>query len=135
VSESELRFTGTKIVGYNRFRFLIESLEDLNNSFSIKYGGNLNILRGQPVELFKKLSQKWKIAKICFEQVRMSNVLYFMFHLSALGKQTDKNMYNNTYQHAGSEKLVVFWWGDNILSYQIYESYKILLQLQLKTTT
>ncbi|CAL8074616.1 unnamed protein product [Orchesella dallaii] len=59
---------GTKIVGYNRMRFLIESLEDLSNAFSTKYEGSLTILRGQPVELFKKLSQRWKITKICFEQ-------------------------------------------------------------------
>lgn len=64
------KFLGTKIVGYNRMRFLLESLEDLNSSFAEKYGGGLQLFTGKPVDIFTALLKRYKIEKICFEQVR-----------------------------------------------------------------
>ena len=55
-------------MGYNRLRFLIESLEDLNETFN-KYNGCIRILRGDPVEIFNQIHEKTTIRKICFEQV------------------------------------------------------------------
>ncbi|KAG5682744.1 hypothetical protein PVAND_012077 [Polypedilum vanderplanki] len=59
---------GTKLVGYNRMKFLIESLEDLNEQFKSFGGNGLHIFRGDPVEIFTKLSKELGINKICFEQ-------------------------------------------------------------------
>jgi len=55
-------------VGYNRMRFLLESLDDLNTSFK-QFGGGLRLFQGNPVAIFESLSSNYNIAKICFEQV------------------------------------------------------------------
>lgn len=56
-------------------RFLLESLEDLNTSFATKYGGFLHLFTGKPVDVFAALSKRFKIEKICFEQV---NAIYII---------------------------------------------------------
>jgi cryptochrome len=53
-------------VGPNRWRFLYESLHDLNRSL-IKKNSKLILLRGQPSEVFKKKFIDWKINLLCFE--------------------------------------------------------------------
>lgn len=58
---------GIKSVGYNRFHFLLESLNDLNAQFN-KVGGKLYILRGSPEYIFKRMWQELALQKICFEQ-------------------------------------------------------------------
>lgn len=58
---------GTKNVGYNRMKFLLESLRDLNDQLKI-FGGRLYLLAGNPVEIFTKLHATLKIDKICVEQ-------------------------------------------------------------------
>ncbi|KAJ9600817.1 hypothetical protein L9F63_001029 [Diploptera punctata] len=58
---------GTKIVGYNRLCFLLESLKDLNSQFK-KYGGRLYVFRGSPDHIFRRMWEELAIQKICFEQ-------------------------------------------------------------------
>lgn len=45
---------GTKLVGYNRMRYLLEALEDLNQQFQ-KSGGKLIMIKGQPEVVFRRL--------------------------------------------------------------------------------
>lgn len=49
-------------------KFLIESLEDLDNQFKELGGHGLFIFRGDPVEIFKKMRDELGITKICYEQ-------------------------------------------------------------------
>jgi cryptochrome len=60
-------FLGTKLIGYNRMLFLLESLEDLDGQLREK-GGRLLIFRGKPVDIFEKLWKLFGITKICYEQ-------------------------------------------------------------------
>ncbi|XP_063709618.1 cryptochrome-1 [Culicoides brevitarsis] len=59
--------SGTKVVGYNRMKFLIEALQDLDNQFR-KLGGQLYIFRGDPVTIFRRLWEEFGIKKLCLEQ-------------------------------------------------------------------
>uniref|UniRef100_A0A1I8PPM0 Cryptochrome-1 n=1 Tax=Stomoxys calcitrans TaxID=35570 RepID=A0A1I8PPM0_STOCA len=61
---------GTKSVGYNRFKFLLDSLKDLDDQFREKSAntGRLHIFQGNPVQIFSKLHQHYTISKLCFEQ-------------------------------------------------------------------
>jgi cryptochrome len=59
-------FVKTARVGPNRWRFLYETLHDLNKSL-IKKNSKLILLRGQPSEVFKKKFVDWKINLLCFE--------------------------------------------------------------------
>ncbi|XP_046405998.1 cryptochrome-1 [Ischnura elegans] len=58
---------GTKLVGYNRMKFLLESLADLNDQLE-RRGGKLYLLKGTPSTIFKRLHEEVGLAKICFEQ-------------------------------------------------------------------
>ncbi|XP_039754282.1 cryptochrome-1 isoform X3 [Pararge aegeria] len=58
---------GTKVVGYNRMRYLLEALNDLDNQFK-KYGGRLHMIKGKPDAVFRSLWEEFGIRKICFEQ-------------------------------------------------------------------
>ncbi|XP_055380996.1 cryptochrome-1 [Condylostylus longicornis] len=58
---------GTKIVGYNRLKFLLDSLNDLDRKFQ-QYNGRLTIAYGDPVYIFRQLNKYLKLNKICFEQ-------------------------------------------------------------------
>ena len=60
--------SGTKHVGYNRMRFLLESLNDLDRQLKA-VGGKLYILQGQPTQIFQTLKEKIGVTRICFEQV------------------------------------------------------------------
>ncbi|CAH1786882.1 unnamed protein product [Owenia fusiformis] len=53
-------------VGPNRWRFLMQCLEDLNNSLN-KLGSRLFVIRGNPNEVFPKLFKKWEITQLTFE--------------------------------------------------------------------
>lgn len=59
--------TGIKLCGYNRMNYLIESLMDLDCQLKER-GGGLLVLRGRPVDIFRKLFEELGINKICFEQ-------------------------------------------------------------------
>lgn len=58
---------GTKLVGYNRMKFLLDALEDLNRKFH-DLGGQLYIFCGEPTTIFHQLWETYGIRKICFEQ-------------------------------------------------------------------
>ncbi|EDW83799.1 uncharacterized protein Dwil_GK13802 [Drosophila willistoni] len=61
---------GTKDVGYNRMRFLLDSLQDLDGKVqqATEGRGRLHIFQGQPKEIFRRLHQQLQLKKICFEQ-------------------------------------------------------------------
>lgn len=58
---------GTKLVGYNRMKFLLESLQDIDNQFQ-KVGGKLHLFRGSPINVFQFIYDSIGLFKICFEQ-------------------------------------------------------------------
>lgn len=60
--------TGTSHVGYNRMKFLIESLTDLDKQFKLHGGPGLFIFRGNPVNVFRMLHKALGVSKICYEQ-------------------------------------------------------------------
>lgn len=62
--------SGTKCVGYNRFKFLLDSLKDLDDQFRqiSEDIGRLYIFQGKPVEIFHRIHQKFGIHKLCYEQ-------------------------------------------------------------------
>lgn len=49
---------GTKVVGYNRMRYLLEALEDLNQQFQ-RSGGKLIMIKGQPEVVFRRLWEEF----------------------------------------------------------------------------
>ncbi|XP_043938506.1 cryptochrome-2 isoform X2 [Protopterus annectens] len=59
-------FAGSSTVGINRWRFLLQSLEDLDNSLR-KFASRLFVVRGQPTDIFPKLFKKWNITRLTFE--------------------------------------------------------------------
>lgn len=58
---------GTKTVGYNRMRFLIESLQDLDNQLRA-VGGRLYVFRNSPVTVFRRIWEERGLYKLSFEQ-------------------------------------------------------------------
>lgn len=56
------------MVGYNRMRFLIECLADLDEQFKLFGGPGLLIFRGKPEKIFRRLHEELGINKICYEQ-------------------------------------------------------------------
>ena len=61
-------YVGTKVVGYNRMKFLIESLADLDEQFKHLGGPGLLLFHGKPTTIFKRLHEELGINKICYEQ-------------------------------------------------------------------
>lgn len=57
----------TKNCKWNKMSFLLECLEDIDNSLS-DVGGRLYMVEGKPVNVLKKLSHQFKIDKLCFDQ-------------------------------------------------------------------
>ena len=53
-------------VGPNRWRFLIESLKDLDQNLR-KIGSRLFLVRGKPAESFEILFKDWNVKKLTFE--------------------------------------------------------------------
>lgn len=61
---------GTKLVGYNRMRYLLEALEDLNRQFQ-RSGGKLIMVKGQPEAVFRRLREEFgTIADLLRRQYR-----------------------------------------------------------------
>lgn len=59
---------GTKVIGCNRMKFLIESLVDLDDQLKRLVGSGLLIFSGKSTDIFRTLHEHLKIDKICFEQ-------------------------------------------------------------------
>ncbi|XP_038636619.1 cryptochrome-1b isoform X2 [Scyliorhinus canicula] len=59
-------FAGSSSVGINRWRFLLQCLEDLDASLR-KLNSRLFVVRGQPADVFPRLFKEWKISRITFE--------------------------------------------------------------------
>lgn len=55
------------MAGFNRTRYLLECLADLDNQFKA-YGGRLICFQGNCVEILERLIHKWSITHISFEQ-------------------------------------------------------------------
>lgn len=60
-------FMKTAKVGPNRWRFLIESLEDLDRSLKQK-NSSLLVLKGDPKSIFEQKFKEWNISLLCFEK-------------------------------------------------------------------
>ncbi|XP_055603870.1 cryptochrome-1 [Uranotaenia lowii] len=58
---------GTKVVGYNRMKFLLESLADLDRQLR-EIGGQLFVFRGSALGVMRRLFEELNIRKLCFEQ-------------------------------------------------------------------
>ncbi|XP_071373315.1 cryptochrome-2-like [Centroberyx affinis] len=59
-------FAGSANVGLNRWRFLLESLEDLDTSLR-KLNSRLFVVRGQPTDVFPRLFKEWNVTRLTFE--------------------------------------------------------------------
>ncbi|CAL4104925.1 unnamed protein product, partial [Meganyctiphanes norvegica] len=59
-------FVSNARVGGNRWRFLVQSLDDLNQSL-MKLGTRLFVIRGKPEDVFPKLMKDWNIKKLTWE--------------------------------------------------------------------
>ncbi|XP_070828055.1 cryptochrome-2-like [Chaetodon trifascialis] len=59
-------FAGAANVGINRWRFLLEALEDLDSSLK-KLNSRLFVIRGQPTDVFPRLLKEWKVTRLTFE--------------------------------------------------------------------
>lgn len=60
------KFTSSDIMSANRFQFLIESLEDLDNSLR-QLGSRLFVVRGRPEDQFPLLVKKWDVSLLTLE--------------------------------------------------------------------
>ncbi|XP_050427133.1 cryptochrome-1-like [Adelges cooleyi] len=56
-----------ELTGYNRMRFLLESLRDLDENLK-SHGGRLYVLQGNALAIFKKIQQQVGLDWIAFEQ-------------------------------------------------------------------
>uniref|UniRef100_A0AAY5L7S7 Photolyase/cryptochrome alpha/beta domain-containing protein n=1 Tax=Esox lucius TaxID=8010 RepID=A0AAY5L7S7_ESOLU len=59
-------FAGSANVGINRWRFLLEALEDLDSSLR-KLNLRLFVVRGQPTDVFPRLFKEWNVTRVTFE--------------------------------------------------------------------
>ncbi|KAH8280088.1 hypothetical protein KR018_007531 [Drosophila ironensis] len=61
---------GTKCVGYNRMRFLLDSLQDIDTQLQARTEGRgrLHVFEGDPAHIFRRLHDQVRLHKICFEQ-------------------------------------------------------------------
>ncbi|XP_052224895.1 cryptochrome-2-like [Dreissena polymorpha] len=53
-------------VGVNRWRFLLQSLVDLNNQLKV-HNSRLYVVKGSPKEVFPRIFKKWGITRLTFE--------------------------------------------------------------------
>ncbi|XP_028848504.1 cryptochrome-1-like [Denticeps clupeoides] len=59
-------FAGSSNLGVNRWRFLLQCLEDLDANLR-KLNSRLFVIRGQPANVFPRLFKEWKITRLTFE--------------------------------------------------------------------
>lgn len=57
-------------MGYNRLRFLLGSLQDIDRQLqaATEGRGRLLICQGQPAKIFRRLNEQVRLQKICVEQ-------------------------------------------------------------------
>lgn len=60
-------FAGSCSKGVNRWRFLLECLEDLDSSLR-KLNSRLFLIRGQPADVLPRLFKEWKVTQLSFEE-------------------------------------------------------------------
>ncbi|XP_072142610.1 cryptochrome-1-like isoform X5 [Dermacentor andersoni] len=60
-------FAGSSNAGVNKWRFLLQSLEDLDARLR-KLNSRLFVIRGQPADVFPKLFKEWRVTHLTFEQ-------------------------------------------------------------------
>ncbi|KAK8789228.1 hypothetical protein V5799_020989 [Amblyomma americanum] len=60
-------FAGSSNAGLNKWRFLLQSLEDLDARLR-KLNSRLFVIRGQPADVFPKLFKEWRVTHLTFEQ-------------------------------------------------------------------
>ncbi|TRY82347.1 hypothetical protein DNTS_000068 [Danionella cerebrum] len=59
-------FAGSSNLGVNRWRFLLQCLDDLDSNLR-KLNSRLFVIRGQPANVFPRLFKEWKITRLTFE--------------------------------------------------------------------
>ncbi|KAL0978092.1 hypothetical protein UPYG_G00165780 [Umbra pygmaea] len=59
-------FAGSSNLGVNRWRFLLQCLEDLDASLQ-QLNSRLFVIRGQPANIFPRLFKDWNISRLTFE--------------------------------------------------------------------
>ncbi|KAL6116676.1 cry1 [Pungitius sinensis] len=59
-------FAGSSNVGIHRWRFLLQSLQDLDSSLR-KHNSRLFVIRGQPTDVFPRLFEEWNISHLSYE--------------------------------------------------------------------
>ncbi|CAH2325886.1 cryptochrome-2 [Pelobates cultripes] len=59
-------FAASSSGGVNRWRFLLQSLEDLDTSLR-KLNSRLFVVRGQPADVFPRLFKEWGVTRLTFE--------------------------------------------------------------------
>nr|XP_055073401.1 cryptochrome circadian regulator 3b [Misgurnus anguillicaudatus] len=59
-------FAGASNLGVNRWRFLLQSLEDLDSRLR-ELNSCLFVIRGQPANIFPRLFKEWKVNRLTFE--------------------------------------------------------------------
>ncbi|KAM4617659.1 cryptochrome-2 isoform 2-T5 [Discoglossus pictus] len=59
-------FAASSSGGVNRWRFLLQSLEDLDTSLR-KLNTRLFVVRGQPADVFPRLFKEWGVSRLTFE--------------------------------------------------------------------
>ncbi|NP_001082139.1 cryptochrome circadian regulator 2 L homeolog [Xenopus laevis] len=59
-------FAASSSGGVNRWRFLLQSLEDLDTSLR-KLNSRLFVVRGQPADVFPRLFKEWGVSRLTFE--------------------------------------------------------------------
>nr|AJY53622.1 cryptochrome 2 [Nilaparvata lugens] len=60
-------FTGASNVSINKWRFLLQCLEDLDNSLK-KLNSRLFVVRGQPADVLPKIFKEWGTTNLTFEE-------------------------------------------------------------------
>lgn len=81
-------FAGSSNVGINKWRFLLQCLEDLDRSLR-KFNSRLFVIRGQPADALPKLFKEWGTTNLTFEEdpepfgrVRDQNIMTMCKELS-----------------------------------------------------
>ncbi|KAK5867716.1 hypothetical protein PBY51_012181 [Eleginops maclovinus] len=59
-------FAGSSNVGINRWRFLLQCLEDLDAGLR-KINSRLFVIRGQPTDVFPRIFKEWQINRLSYE--------------------------------------------------------------------